>query len=239
MKFEYIGQSPFPRPHYNAHQHKYWELVYNFKGRGITELDGVQYPYSEGTVILCPPGVMHSKTSEDGFEDIFLHFSGCDFLPKVYCLEDDCDGRLLMLLRVLHSTYYEKRLPSVCDALFDALMGLLRPALDSPRQNRYVQHLRNTIIQEFGNPDFQLQTAMEHIPIHADYLRRQFKKALGLTPHEYLTQLRMEYAKHLLTDERGECMDISEVAYRAGYYDPLYFSRAFRKYTGVAPSNWK
>lgn len=239
MKFEYIGQSSGLRMFSNPHRHKYWELVYNYHGTGTTQLDGVEYPYREGTVILCPPGIDHAKTTETGFEDIYLQFSGCDFLPQVYILEDDCDSRLLKLLRVLHSTYYENRYPSVCDSLFDALMGLLRPALEHPRQSKYVQQLRSTIIQEFGNADFQLQKVMEHIPINADYLRRQFKQALGMTPHEYLTQLRMEYAKHLLTDDRGQNMDISEIAYRAGYYDPLYFSRAFRKYTGTAPSKWK
>ena len=239
MKLEYVGRSAGLPICCKEHQHKYWELVYNIKGQGITELDGAQHSFGEGTVLLYPPGVLHAKMSDSGFEDIFIHFSGCDFIPKIYTLEDDCDHKLLQLLNVLYSTYFDNNYPSVCDSLFDALMGLLMPILDSPRENYYVQQLRSTIIQEFSNPDFRIHMAMSDIPINIDYLRRQFKKTVGLTPQEYLTQLRMESAKHLLADARGSNLEISDVSYRVGYYDPLYFSRAFRKYTGVAPSKWK
>lgn len=57
---------------------------------------------------------------------------------------------------ILYTAYYENRSGTVCDALFEAIMGLVRPALDSPRQNKYVQKLRQTIIAEFSNPDFKL-----------------------------------------------------------------------------------
>lgn len=239
MKFEYVGRSSGLHTYSKAHQHKYWELVYNLKGQGMTELNGVQYTFGEGTVLLYPPEVSHAKTSECGFEDIFIHFSGGDFVPKVYMLEDDCDHRFLQLLNVLHSTYYDNNLPSVCDSLFDALIGLLTPVLDNPRESYYVQQLRSTIIQEFSNPDFQIRMAMSNLPVNIDYLRRQFKQSVGLTPQGYLTQLRMESAKHLLADAGGSNLEISDVAYRVGYYDPLYFSRVFRKYTGIAPSKWK
>lgn len=239
MKFEYIGRSAGLRIYSKAHQHRCWELVYNLKGQGITNLDGVQHTFGEGTVLLYPPGVSHAKMSDSGFEDLFVHFSGCDFVPKIYILDDDCDHRLLQILNVLYSTYYDNNFPSVCDSLFDVLMRLVAPQLDSPKASCYVQQLRSTIIQEFSNPDFRISMAMSSFPVNIDYLRRQFKQSIGLTPQEYLTQLRMESAKHLLADAQGSNPEISDVAYRVGYYDPLYFSRVFRKHTGVAPSKWK
>lgn len=239
MKFEMIGRSSntlfLSRPHY----HNSWELCYNTKGTGEWTLGEHTYSFKPGTLVLCPPGVDHSKTSEGGFEDCFLHFTGCDFDPKVYCFKDDYDKKLGQLMQILHTTYYEERSGMVCDALFEAIMGLVRPMLDSPRQNKYVQKLQQTIIAEFSNPDFKLQSAMEEIPINRDHLRRLFKQALGQTPHEYLLQLRMDCAKRLLSRNATEGVTVAEAAYQAGFYDPLYFSRIFRKYTGVAPSQWQ
>lgn len=236
MKFEQIGKSKGSLLLSRLHTHSSWELCYNTKGAGQCTVGEETFPFKAGTVLLCPPGVGHSKTSQDGFEDCFLHFAGCDFAPKVYCIKDDYDKKLGQLMHILHTTYYEERSGAVCDALFEAIMGLVRPMLDSPRQNKYVQKLQQTIIAEFSNPDFRLQQTMEQIPINRDHLRRLFKDALGQTPHGYLLQLRMKNAKRLLSREAE--LTVAEVAYQSGFYDPLYFSRAFHKYTGVSPSQW-
>lgn len=67
------------------------------------------------------------------------------------------------------------------------------------------------------------------------YLRRLFRQALGETPSEYKRRLRMAMAKDLL---RGSQMTVSQVAALCGYEDLAYFSRVFRKTTGVAPSRF-
>lgn len=237
MKFEDVGKSKSTIYLSRGHSHDTWELCYNVKGSGIATVGEENYPFKPGTVVLCPPGASHAKTSEDGFEDLFVHFAGCDFAPKGYVLKDDYDKKLYHLMAVLYTAYYENRSGAVCDALLEAIIGLVRPALDSPRQNKYVQKLQQTIIQEFSNPDFRLQQVMAEIPVNKDHLRRLFKDALGQTPHDYLLQLRMECAKRLLS--RAEGQSVAEVAFQSGFYDPLYFSRAFRKYTGVSPTKWK
>lgn len=237
MRFEDVGKSKSAIYISRGHIHDAWELCYNVKGSGTAIIDGENYHFQPGTVVLCPPGVSHAKNSEDGFEDLFAHFTGCDFAPKVYVLKDDYDKKLYHMIAVLYTAYYENRSAAVCDALLEAIIGLVRPALDTPKQNKYVQKLQQMIIQEFLNPDFRLQQAVGEIPLNKDHLRRLFKDALGLTPHDYLLQLRMECAKRLLS--RGEGLTVAEVAFQSGFYDPLYFSRTFRKYTGVSPTQWK
>lgn len=53
---------------------------------------------------------------------------------------------------------------------------------------------------------------------------------------QYLKELRIEKAKELL---EGEGMNISTIGTLAGYEDPLYFSRVFRKITGNAPRSYR
>jgi len=65
-----------------------------------------------------------------------------------------------------------------------------------------------------------------------EHLMREFKKAFGITPLRYVNSSRMERAKLLL---RGPDVKVSDVARGLGFEDAGYFTRAFRKYTGVTP----
>lgn len=69
--------------------------------------------------------------------------------------------------------------------------------------------------------------------VSARHFRRLFQQATGLAPQQYLLNLRLNEAKRLLG-----FMPISEVAYRVGFDNPLYFSRLFKEKIGIPPSRW-
>jgi len=113
---------------------------------------------------------------------------------------------------------------------------LLVPEVQGMDKN--VRQLRHILVTQFANPDFHISDAMAQIPLNEDHLRRRFKMSIGMTPQNYLNQLRIENAKKLLSQENGTGISVAEAAYLSGFYDPLYFSRVFRKYTGVPPQTW-
>ena len=235
MNLYSAGKSSHNLFSFPMHKHDRWELICNFSGCGTMTAGSKTFLFSEGTVVLLPPGTQHEKISELGFEDHYVQFTGCDFEEKIYILEVDPSGHVFNLIRLLCSIWFDSTDRTVCADLFDGLMGLLRPAL-TQKQNRFVQQLRRRIAEEFTDPDLHLQTLMAEIPINTDHLRRLFKQEVGQTPQEYLIRLRLDHATTLL---RGEDVSVSEAAFRAGFYDPLYFSRVFRKHMGIAPSKWK
>lgn len=69
-----------------------------------------------------------------------------------------------------------------------------------------------------------------------NYLYTLFKRDYGISLQEYLLNLRIQKAKELLANERH--LAINEVALAVGYSDALYFSRIFRKKTGIAPTQF-
>ena len=97
-----------------------------------------------------------------------------------------------------------------------------------------------------------LQPALDHISAHCfqrtiptgelaklcgisqSYLRKLFGRALGLSPVEYTRQLRLAYARELL--KSGE-YTVWAAAEQAGFRDPAYFSREFRKLYRHSPSS--
>ncbi|KAB8289046.1 AraC family transcriptional regulator [Bifidobacterium ramosum] len=61
-----------------------------------------------------------------------------------------------------------------------------------------------------------------------------FKQAAGMPPKRYLTSVRMKHAYNLLTATE---YPVNEIALMVGYDNPLYFSRLYRKYAGLSPSD--
>ena len=65
---------------------------------------------------------------------------------------------------------------------------------------------------------------------------RAFKRAVGLSPHQYVTTRRMERAKALL---RTTDLSISEIAWQVGFANTSHFTTYFRKHTGVTPGSFR
>lgn len=71
--------------------------------------------------------------------------------------------------------------------------------------------------------------------LSAFHLLRVFKKATGLTPHAWLTQLRVERARHLLLAGATP----AETALATGFYDQSHFTNTFRRFMGVTPRRYR
>lgn len=66
-------------------------------------------------------------------------------------------------------------------------------------------------------------------------LIRQFENSLGLSPHQYIINLRVNYAKNLLKGNKS----FSEIAVESVFYDQSHFIKCFKEYTGVTPKKYK
>ena len=76
----------------------------------------------------------------------------------------------------------------------------------------------------------------EEIGMTAGTLRRRFRAATGISPHQHVLQLRIAEARQLL----GESDEpIKSIAQRLGYRDVYFFSRQFRAVTGVPPAMYR
>ena len=74
--------------------------------------------------------------------------------------------------------------------------------------------------------------------MNADYFRKLFSASVGMSPTRYLNSMRIDYAKRLLHLRSRSHLTVQEIAWMSGFRDHLYFSRVFRKSTGMSPKEW-
>lgn len=89
---------------------------------------------------------------------------------------------------------------------------------------------------DFGNQQLGLASLAEKYRISESYLSRLFKEVTGRNFHAYLNRLRMNKACELL-EKTG--LSVDEISVRAGYASTRVFRRAFKRDTGVAPSDYR
>lgn len=162
----------------------------------------------------------------------------------------------------LRQSYFEAVFASTCSdqvCLFDDLKQGGRQPVPGPAADRegwqtYVmttlQRIRemreeqtSTVIdrakqyiRQHYTEDLSLEEAAESVHLNPFYFSKVFKQHVGETFTDYLTGLRIDRAKQLIEEEN---LSLKEVSYQVGYKDPNYFSRVFKKVTGVAPSEYR
>ena len=86
------------------------------------------------------------------------------------------------------------------------------------------------------NEKISLDTISRDIGISKYYLHRLFTEFNGITPIGYLTDIRLEKAKHKLQTSKDP---IFEVAITCGFDNTAYFSNLFKKHTGFSPTEFR
>ncbi len=107
---------------------------------------------------------------------------------------------------------------------------------DLPESARQLAaQVRRHIDEHFGQhiTNQVLSDAFGYVP---SYIALLFRKAYGLSPSDYLGEVRLERAKALMTEQPG--LMVKEVAERVGFKNQYHFSKAFKKKTGLWPTDY-
>lgn len=93
----------------------------------------------------------------------------------------------------------------------------------------------NYITENYGK-DIGLDDVAKEINMSYHYFSKFFKDSVGQSFVDYITKVRIDKSKEFLKDNE---MSIKEICYKIGYNDPNYFSRIFKKITGITPSEYR
>jgi AraC family transcriptional regulator of adaptative response / methylphosphotriester-DNA alkyltransferase methyltransferase len=112
-----------------------------------------------------------------------------------------------------------------------------------PTQRSSTIRLRTSLFHEAAeivDREYAADLSLDDIARRVASSRRQLQRAyaeIGQTTfREHLTQVRMQKAAEMLS---SRSLTVREVAHRVGYRQPAQFAKAFRRYQGVAPSDFR
>lgn len=112
-----------------------------------------------------------------------------------------------------------------------------KPLISTTEQDKaFADKLTLIVERQLENADFTVDDFAAEMSLGRTIFFRKVKGVTGYSPKEYLRIMRMKKAAELLL--RPD-LNVSEVAYKVGLNDPLYFSKCFKSQFGVSPSAYK
>ncbi|NOU88278.1 response regulator [Paenibacillus sp. LMG 31460] len=120
-------------------------------------------------------------------------------------------------------------------AFFEQMTLEFMPLLQLDETSRMVQKIK-TYIQENYSKEVSLHSLAEQLFVSKNYISSIYKQKTGLNFLDYLTQVRMEQAKHRLeTTEKG----ILQIAQEVGYKNASHFGKVFKQEVGTTPAEYR
>lgn len=225
-----------------------YQLLYVAQGTLGAWVNGEEYPVPEGNGVLYRPGEpqKYCYRLENRPEVYWMHFTGRS-AGKILeegglsgqIIRTGVKGEYPILFERMIRELQMKRtgfsyLSSGCGMELLALMGRQSVSRQTPAEEAMEE-----VIARFHR-DFRENIRVEDCARACNmsecWFIRSFRARTGETPQRYLTNIRLSQAKELLA---SSSLNISEIAAFCGYENALYFSRIFRKYTGISPSEYR
>lgn len=242
----------------HPHKHDFYLVMLFTKGSGTHDIDFKSYPIKPGSIFFMRPGQMHVwHLSKDADGYIFFH-------DEIF-FDRSLNSQSLQaysLYSIFHNKAHylpgKKELPKLTDLFkevvfefhhpellknqkIQALLNLIYiellrvlPKQQLPEQENYLIKLRQ--FQELIDKHFKShKTASEYadlMNLSDKHLNRICRSCLNKTSTELIAERIILEAKRLLISSG---LSISQIAYDLGYKDKSYFTRIFKKQTGITP----
>ncbi|MDE7453743.1 MAG: helix-turn-helix transcriptional regulator [Clostridia bacterium] len=221
---------------------RYFEIIVPYKS-GRIHFNGTDKEFAAGNIIAVPPLKEYSIPLEADGLHVLLEQA---FLPvkeiTVFCDDKQSGVRHAVLQAEEYLNGGMPKKDMVLSALGNLIASYVTAYCTKAEFSPVVELVRTDIAGNISNPTYALDDYIKKLPLNYDYVRKLFKKEVGVTPHEFLVAQRMELAASILSggiSNKYSNYSVSQVAEACGFSEPLYFSRVFKKYYGVSPTEFK
>lgn len=221
-------------------------------GHGWLELDSKRFALSAGEAALLPAGRPHKygAQSDVPWKIYWFHFSGegAEHLlswtsfslksPTMRCpTADGLRRQCRHILSKVERGYSDHALLELSRSLINVLTLLhaRRPDTTLSPHSKRLERIMDYMREHLDRPE-PLAHYARQCGLSVSRFSETFREHSGVSPMTYFTELRIQRACELLDTSE---LQVSEVATRLGFQDTLYFSRLFRKHTGMPPTAYR
>ncbi len=227
-------RQPFLHAFYRAH------LV--VKGNGTLKINNKKYSLHSGTLFFTFPYQPYEISDIDDLKYLYISFEGsiADGLLKSLKIDaDNCNYPSFEHVTNFWMSAIRRINSENANILTEGVLMYTLSFIDNRNHLKKSQSLDKFdlileyIDNNFSDPTTSLKKVAEIFFYSEKYLSSLFKKNTNQNFSDYLNGKRIKYAIKLL-DEKT--MNVSEIGLKCGFNDPFYFSKVFKKITGLTPT---
>jgi AraC-like DNA-binding protein len=235
---------------YRVNRNNYDSFLVMFvkKGSGFITLHSVTYEISENQIVIVDCYSPHSYYSITGWEILWLHFDGIaareyyNFIYEnhgnVISLKDtySLEKSMLKIYDIFHNNIVMKE-PLISKHITTILTELIVSSEDTGDSNH--SNAIDEIISYMGehlSEELTLENMAARVSLSPYYFLRVFQKETGFTPHKYLIQTRINYAKFFLKTIN---IAVKEIGFNCGFKTESSFCTTFRKWVAMTPTEYR
>ena len=237
-----------------ASEHRIWNIT---RGKLYIKHNNKTFTLSKGDVLLLSPGTRYSaSTDENGCEFLYVHFAvkignNLDILndenfagiiSKEFigsdCL-DYCEKAVKYYIENTAASFKSYvRFINYFEKIIDTIQSGNVTYFDHADTETPTSRLWKTMsyIGSHFSEQLSVSDLAERTGLSEKYFSHRFKDMLGISPKQYIMQCRMGFASNKLLNSDDS---IQTIALDSGYADIYSFSKAFKKYYGESPAEYR
>lgn len=230
-----------------------YQLLYIASGKGHFFINGKEEIVTAGHMILYRPKEMQKYIyyGEDQTEVYWVHFTGRDVrrilnqyhfpsVRHVFYTGNSPDyhrlfRRIIQELQLCKPDY-EEYISMLLREIFILVGRQLTEGTKVSIQTQEEVELATRHFNEHFNQSISIEEYARSRHMSACWFIRSFRQYSGITPMQYILTIRIANAQSLLATTTYNVTEIAEIV---GYDNPLYFSRLFKKQTGISPTEYR
>ena len=228
-----------------------YQILYISKGRYSFTINGEKKIVTDGHAVLYRPNDVQNYGSIDNndVEIFWTHFTGnkCDEILNelgfsksgVYFVGSNDKFSLLYKWIIKEMQLKREGYLNIASDYFKVILQLMsrnNMAADSDAPETYFAE--KAIIHFYRNFDkeISIDEYAKSLDITPSWFRKCFKKRTGVSPKQFINDIRLSYAREMLLTSDYK---LAEIAERSGYENAYFFSRIFTKNTGCSPMQFR
>lgn len=215
----------------------YYDLIFFLDGQAEYMVNDTAYNVSKGDVMLIKPNsIRYAKTTRMHIACIDFFTNGIDInLPTLFHLDNLCP--YVDLLNQFNNEWLKQNseYKLKCKGIFYTILGKLTEDQCAFYNNPVIENIKQYITDNY-NKNIGINEIAAHANLNPVYCGALFKKEEKCTISQYLNRIRINAAASLLKNSH---LSVGDVAFEVGFNDIYYFSKTFKKITGVSPSSLK
>ena len=254
---------------FSGESHNFWEMVYVDKGKVQIKCDDEEIVLGQGEIVFHRPNEFHSIRALDSAPDYFVASFVCNSPAMQYfekyhtMLDKTLKSFISSVIKEAERTYIIpkndpnlKKLVKKSDApiggeqliktyLEQLLIFLIRSITKKGETNVFPtkESMENHLVKEIkallensSDGNLRVSDICESLGYSKSYLSRLFREQTGETIANYSVRVKIDKSKQMIRDGR---LNFAQISDKLSFDNPQYFSRVFKRITGLSPTEFK